>query len=140
MISELAPIVLLLKRGVRPGELLILEEPESHLHPQAQVLLADALYELSRTGVNVILTTHSEFFVAQLSNSIRKSAMEGAEKHENDQYGAFWVQNQEDGSRLVKLAANPEIGIPDDSFAEVSEWLYEQQFSLQRALEKSASE
>ena len=33
MVSELAPVILFLKYLVRPGDLLILEEPESHLHP-----------------------------------------------------------------------------------------------------------
>ena len=36
MVSELAPLILFLKYLVRPGHLLILEEPESHLHPAAQ--------------------------------------------------------------------------------------------------------
>ena len=35
MVSELAPLILFLKYLVRQGDLLILEEPESHLHPAA---------------------------------------------------------------------------------------------------------
>ena len=33
MVSELAPLVLFLRGVVRQGDLLIIEEPESHLHP-----------------------------------------------------------------------------------------------------------
>lgn len=33
MVSELAPLVLFLRGIVEPGDLLIIEEPEAHLHP-----------------------------------------------------------------------------------------------------------
>ncbi len=46
------------------GLVLILEEPESHLHPLAQQWLGEQLRELSRLeNVQVILTTHSPAFI-----------------------------------------------------------------------------
>lgn len=36
MVSELAPIILFLKYVIAPGDFLIIEEPESHLHPAVQ--------------------------------------------------------------------------------------------------------
>lgn len=63
MVSELAPIVLFIKHFVRQNDLLILEEPEAHLHPGAQVKIAQCLALLVRKGVNVIVTTHSDWFL-----------------------------------------------------------------------------
>lgn len=43
--------------------LLVVEEPEAHLHPLAQRWLGRKIHELSALGVQVILTTHSPAFV-----------------------------------------------------------------------------
>lgn len=50
-ISELAPLFLYLKYYVEPGSVLIIEEPEAHLHPQNQLILAKLLVRLVRKGV-----------------------------------------------------------------------------------------
>ena len=68
MVSELAPLVLFLKYLVRPGDLLILEEPESHLHPAAQRRLARGLVRLVNAGVKVLITTHSDIIISQVNN------------------------------------------------------------------------
>ena len=38
---------------------LFIDEPESNLHPEWQVKMAETLYELARAGVNIVLATHS---------------------------------------------------------------------------------
>lgn len=71
MVSELTPIVLYLRRVVQKNQLLIIEEPESHLHPAAQARLAVCLAKLVKTGLRVFLTTHSEWLLEQFSNLVR---------------------------------------------------------------------
>ena len=56
----------LMRRGVAQGRarqtILAIEEPESHLHPQAVHLLRDAMNDIAKNQ-QVILTTHSPLFV-----------------------------------------------------------------------------
>ena len=53
-VSELAPIVLFIRDYLKEGDFFIVEEPEAHLHPEAQLLIADALAQLVNAGVYVI--------------------------------------------------------------------------------------
>lgn len=80
MVSELAPVVLYLRHLVQPGNVLIVEEPESHLHPAMQVELTRQLAELVAAGVRVIVTTHSEWLIEELANVVRRSGLPEAER------------------------------------------------------------
>ena len=68
MISELSPVALYLKHFVAPGDILILEEPEAHLHPAMQQQFAQEIAIWVKAGVRVVLTTHSEWILEELSN------------------------------------------------------------------------
>ncbi|MBC6437447.1 MAG: AAA family ATPase [Rhodobacteraceae bacterium] len=70
MVSELAPVALYLRHYVRPGDLLILEEPEAHLHPAMQVAFAREIAGWVRHGVRVLLTTHSEWVLEEIANLV----------------------------------------------------------------------
>lgn len=45
------------------GLILVIEEPEAHLHPLAQVWLGRKIHELAAMGTQIVLTTHSPSFV-----------------------------------------------------------------------------
>jgi putative ATP-dependent endonuclease of OLD family len=51
-----------IEKGTAAGQLLLIEEPEAHLHPQLQAALLSAI---SGYGVQVILTTHSTQVTSQ---------------------------------------------------------------------------
>ncbi len=80
MVSDLAPIVLYLRHIVRPGDILIIEEPESHLHPEMQVEVIRCLAEVVRSGIQVIVTTHSEWVLDELANMVLTSQVEESER------------------------------------------------------------
>ncbi len=73
MVSELAPVILYLRNVVRRGNVLIIEEPESHLHPALQVEFIRQLAAAVNLGIRVMLTTHSEWVLEELANLIRLS-------------------------------------------------------------------
>lgn len=68
MVKELAPLVLYLRYLAWPGELLVIDEPEMNLHPEAQAQLTELLTMLVNTGLQVLITTHSTFLVDHLIN------------------------------------------------------------------------
>ena len=49
--------------GRQSGLILVIDEPESHLHPLAQQWLANKLNELVTDGLQVVVATHSPHFV-----------------------------------------------------------------------------
>lgn len=59
-ILNLGLISLLIKQNIlSKGTVLIIDAPESNLHPEWQHFMLDVLVELSKLGVVVIMTTHS---------------------------------------------------------------------------------
>ncbi|MBF6436381.1 AAA family ATPase [Nocardia cyriacigeorgica] len=136
MVSELATLVLLLKSHVSPGELLIVEEPESHLHPRAQAQLAKILFSASRSGLYVMLTTHSDYFLSELNIALLEEFNSGATQGSTL---AYWADRTDEGNaRLSALEIDEADGISQNSFVEVATEQYDHQYELQEsAIRKS---
>jgi predicted ATPase len=64
-VSQVLPI-LVAGLLMPPGGVLIVEQPEVHLHPQAQSRLGDFFLGLARTGRQAIIETHSEHIANRL--------------------------------------------------------------------------
>ncbi|MDQ2886389.1 MAG: ATP-binding protein [Chloroflexota bacterium] len=81
MVKELTPLVLYLRYAADPGELLIIDEPEMNLHPEAQVKIIEFLAMLVNAGLRVLITTHSPYIVDHLASLMKadKSADKEAE-------------------------------------------------------------
>ena len=128
MVSELAPVVLYLRHLVRVGDLLIVEEPESHLHPAMQVELMRQIASLVNAGVRVVLTTHSEWILEELANIVRRSELPRARAKGTrevalrpEQAGAwlFEAKRRPKGS-VVKEIQLDESGVYPSGFEDVA--------------------
>ncbi len=60
------------------GATFYVEEPESHLHPEAQVAVLDTMAFLVRKGCRFVVTTHSPFLLLQLNNLLQAHRKYGA--------------------------------------------------------------
>lgn len=57
-----------------PGSLLIIENPEAHLHPRSQSIMGRFLARVAAAGVQVVVETHSDHIL----NGIRVAVRQGA--------------------------------------------------------------
>ena len=53
--------------AAHPGDLILLESPEAHLHPRGQVKLAELLCRAAAAGIQVVVESHSD----HIMNGIR---------------------------------------------------------------------
>ena len=138
MVSELAPLVLFLRGLVNPGDTLIIEEPEAHLHPGAQADMAVILARLVRAGVRVIITTHSDWLLQEISNLTLEGLLEEETDEPTswllpDEVGVWHFQKDEP---VKEIPFKPREGISPDDYENVAEGLYNRSVNLQQKYEK----
>ena len=147
MVSELAPVVLYLRHVVQPGDLLIIEEPESHLHPAMQVEFTRQLAAAVQAGVRILITTHSEWVLEELANLVRLSELPkerrtGIDNEDivlsPDQVGAwFFEPNSEgNGSTVREISLDTESATFPAGFGLVTESLYNRWSEISTRIEE----
>ena len=142
-VSEIAPMVLYLKYLVRTGHLFILEEPESHLDPANQRLLARAIAMLVNAGVRVLVTTHSDIVLSQMNNLMQVSSFEArrrlrmgykaAEVLRPSDVSAYVFQPNDDGTQVRRIPVDSNEGISTESFDSVHQALYDESIKMEHA-------
>lgn len=153
-VSELAPVVLSIRHTVREGDLVVIEEPEAHLHPDKQAELAFHIAKLVRRGVKVLVTTHSLWVLEKFVNLMGTSMLTAAQKAKVakghsliegaslriDQVGAwlFCPRTRPSGSVVREVAADFESGCFDTEFMDVflqlySEWEHIHRWRIAKA-------
>jgi len=142
MVSELAPLVLYLRSIVKQGDLLIIEEPESHLHPGLQTKIAHIFARLIRAGVRVMITTHSNWLLQQIGNLIREGELQKHGKPTSE--SADWLKAEEVGAwqfhknePVTELPFDLVEGIEPEDHLDIAEDLYNRSAGLQNRIEQT---
>ena len=102
-----------LRHRARPGDLLVIDEPEMNLDPYNQILLARLFVLLAKHKIQIVITTHSDFIVRELSNCIALNNLTINQIKELQDYGeeyklnshkvkAYTMQKVEDGRCVAK--------------------------------------
>lgn len=139
-VKHLAVFLLFVQRSAIPGNLIILEEPESHLDPYTQTLLAKLVARLVHGGVYVTINTHSPYFLEQLSHCVMASSLgdETIDTLQNDarinynDVAAYEFVPDNDGFRISAIDTGPE-GIPQNVFIDVDDQIHDKYVELMRA-------
>ncbi len=66
----LSDLYFYLKHMARENQLLIIDEPESHLNTANQIEMARLLAHCVNRGVKVLITTHSDYLIKEFNNLI----------------------------------------------------------------------
>ncbi|MBD2774812.1 DUF3696 domain-containing protein [Iningainema tapete] len=90
----------------KEGEILIVENPEAHLHPRAQSRLARFLAKVSSCGVQVFIETHSDHIL----NALRIAVLDKIITNEELSI-LYFQQNPE--QPVVQIPVQPDGGIEE---------------------------
>ena len=116
-----------IRHSARPGDLLMIDEPEMNLHPENQRNLARLLALLVNAGIRVFITTHSDYivrefdFMTRLHGNRKLAEKLGYTKNHLLEYNRIkkYISQKIENSNqcnLQEIEVSPEIGITESAF------------------------
>lgn len=151
-VREIAPLQLLARKWDVSKTAVLIEEPEAHLHPDKQRMMADIIGCLFQTGAYIHLTTHSDYFLRRINELILFRRY--ADNHEEKEFAklsektgikptfaingndvvAYILERQNDGHSKV-VAQDLRDGVPFSAFSKAVRESMRVEDILEEALE-----
>jgi len=141
--KSLIELYFYIKHTAQEGDLLIIDEPELNLHPDNHRYITRLLSHLSNKGINIFITTHSDYMIKEFNNLIRLNhqiinkdkIMRKYKYQENDilRYETLSAYINDYGS-LIKVDVNDmgmEIKSFDDTINELSNAIDDIYFNIE---------
>ncbi|MCC7430001.1 AAA family ATPase [bacterium] len=140
MVSELSPLVIYLKHiinnkynkstkiyGINPSkkyyDILFIEEPEAHLHPEIQVKLIEIFANLTQLNLKIFITSHSNYMFNKLNNLLITN------KINEKKVAVYHLIKGAKGSTINTEMVVTQDGINDENFQDVSVQLYNERLN-----------
>ena len=116
-VSQVLPVLILCYYAPE-GSILILEQPEAHLHPKVQTELVDVLIDVVKNrNIQIILESHSEYLLSRLQRRIAEKKIAAADT-------ALYFCEIKDGTSEIEQLNVDEYGNirnwPQDFFGDVT--------------------
>ncbi|CAK8716977.1 Putative ATPase [Candidatus Electrothrix laxa] len=110
-ITYVLPVITAILRA-QPGDMLIIENPESHLHPAGQALVGKLCAIAAKSGVQMFIETHSDHFL----NGVRVAVKDKIVEPEDVKF--FFLERDKGSAAHASTVISPEI----DSNGRMSCW------------------
>jgi len=93
-LTQVLPIIIA-ALSADSGDILLIENPEVHLHPAGQGLIGEFLSEVASAGVQVLIETHSDHVLNGVRRAVKGKVLSGA------QAVVHFFQGRQEGSSQV---------------------------------------
>ena len=97
-VTQVLPIVVAVLSAA-PGDLLLIENPEVHLHPAGQARMGELLAEAANAGIQVLVETHSDHVL----NGVRRAVKQGTLAPEDVALHFFRPRHEAEGSGAAQV-------------------------------------
>lgn len=102
-VSQVLPVIVALMVA-KKGSIVYIEQPEIHLHPRAQVHLAEIIADADKRGVKVVIETHSHLLLLGIQTLVAEKKLPA------NIVKLHWFSRNEDGSTKIDSRDLDETG------------------------------
>lgn len=95
-VKTISGLILYLRHEAAPGNLLIIDEPETNVHPNNQVLMARIFVKMINARMRLLINTHSDHIIREINNMIMLSSLDKDEDTAEYGYTKDEVLKKED--------------------------------------------